>query len=220
MEFILNVEDEPFVKNGEKLYKSTAFASLVFDQKGLNKLERYDRARHEAEKYELTKLRRQVDDLCNEVNRLISLECKSYGIGSQEGYDTGLKELHDALKTISVMSYDGRTTLFGVSSITGILAKYDPFEIIDRVAKFKSDKKNNDDGYKLWHEVEGNSSGTKAIIYGISGDNLSVLYWDPTHTKLIVSNWKKNVCTPTGKNVQRYVNCSTLFDTRRKHESI
>lgn len=76
MEFILNVEDEPFVKNGEKLYKSTAFASLVFDQKGLNKLERYDRERHEAEKCELTKLRRQVDDLCNEVNRLISLECK------------------------------------------------------------------------------------------------------------------------------------------------
>lgn len=199
MEFILNVEDEPFVKNGEKLYKSTAFASLVFDQKGLNKLERYDRAKREAEKKELKKLREQVDSLCGEVQRLTCLEYKSYGIAFQEGHDTGLKKLHDALKTISPMSYDERTILFGVSSITDILAKYGPFEIIDRVAKFKSDKKNKDDGYKLWHEVEGNTSGTKAIIYGISGDSLSVLYWNPTHTKLVVSNWKKNVCTPTGK---------------------
>ena len=199
MEFILKIEDDPFVKGGKKLYKSTAFESLVFDQKGLNKLEKYDRARYEAEKNELTKLRGQVDDLCNEVNRLTSLESKSYWIGFQEGYDTGLKKLHDALKIISVMSYDERTTLFGVSSITGILAKHDPFEIIDRVAKSKSDKKNKDDGYKLWHEVEGNTSGTKAIRYGISGDSLSVLYWNPTHTNLVVSNWKKNVCTPTGK---------------------
>lgn len=200
MEFILNVEDEPFVKNGEKLYKSTAFASLVFDQKGLNKLERYDRARHEAEKCELTKLRRQVDDLCNEVNRLISLECKSYGIGSQEGYDTGLKELHDALKTISVMSYDGRTTLFGVSSITGILAKYDPFEIIDRVAKFKSDKEKKNSEYKLFCEVEGNLSGTKGVVCSISGNDLSVLYHDPTFsTKFVKTIWKKDGCEPTGK---------------------
>ena len=171
----------------------------MFDQKGLDKLEKYDRTRHESEKCELTKLRGHVDDLCNEVNRLTSLESKSYGIGFQEGYDTGLKKLHYALETISAMSYDERTTLFGVSSITGILAKHDPFEIIDKVAKFKSDKKNKDDGYKLWHEVEGNTSGTKAIIYGVSDDSLSVLYWNPTHTKLIVSNWKKNVCTPTGK---------------------
>ena len=199
MEFILDIENEPFVKNGKKLYKSAAFASLVFDQKGLDKLERYDRANREAEKNELTKRRKQVDDLCNEVNRLTSLESKSYGIVFQEGYDTGLKKLHDALKIISVMSYDERTTLFGVSSITGILAKYDPFEIIDRVAKSKSDKKNKDDGYKLWHEVEGNTSGTKAIIYGVSDDSLSVLYWNPTHTKLVVSNWLKSVCTPTGK---------------------
>ena len=199
MEFILNVEDKPFVKNGEKLYKSTAFASLVFDQKGLNKLERYDRAKREAEKHELTKLRRQVDDLCNEVNRLISIESKSYGIGFQEGYDTGLKKLHDALKTISPMSYGKRMTLFGMPSIYDILAKYDPFEIIDRVAKSKSDKENEDDGYELWHEVEGNFSGTKAIIYGISGDNLSVFYWDRTHIKLVVSRWLKSACTPTGR---------------------
>jgi len=199
MEFILKIEDDPFVKGGKKLYKSTAFESLVFDQKGLNKLERYDRARHEAEKNELKKLREQVDSLCDEVQRLTCLEYKSYGIAFQEGNDTGLKKLHDALKTISVMSYDERTTWFGVSSITDILSIYDPFEIIDRVAKSKSDKENKDDGYKLWHEVEGNSSGTKAIIYGISGDNLSVLYWNPTHTKLVVSNWLKSVCTPTGK---------------------
>ena len=199
MEFILQVEDKPFVNGDKKLYKSTAFESLVFDQKGLNKLERYDRARREAEKHELTKIRRQVDDLCNEVNRLTSLETKSYGIGFQEGYDTGLKKLYDALETISVMSYNERTTMFGVSSITEILTIYDPFRIINVVAEFNSNKNNKDDGYKLWHEVEGNTSGTKAIIYGVSNDSLSVLYWNPTHTKLIVSNWKKNVCTPTGK---------------------
>ena len=199
MEFILQVEDKPFVNGGKKLYKSTAFESLVFDQKGLNKLERYDRAKREAEKKELKKLREQVDNLCGEVQRLTCLEYKSYGIAFQEGNDAGLKKLHDAFKTISVMSYNERTTLFGASSITDILAIYDPFEIIDRVAKFKSDKKNKDDGYKLWHEVEGNFSGTKAIIYGISDDSLSVLYWNPTHIELIVSNWKKNVCTPTGK---------------------
>ena len=200
MEFILNVEDKPFVKNEEKLYKSTAFASLVFDQKGLNKLERYDRAKREAEKHELTKLRRQVDDLCNEVNRLTSLESKSYGIGFQEGYDTGLKKLHNALKTISVMSYNERTTLFGVSSITDILTTYDPFEIIDRVAKSKSDKEKKDFEYKLLCEVKGNISERKAVVYAIHDDNLMVLFRDPRlSTNLIKSTWSKNTCKPTGK---------------------
>lgn len=196
MEFILKVEDEPFVKNGEKLYKSTAFASLVFDQKGLNKLERYDRAKREAEKKELKKLREQVDSLCGEVQRLTCLEYKSYGIAFQEGHDTGLKKLYDALKAISVMPYNERTTLFGSLSITDILAIYDPFEIIDRVAKSKSDGSE----YKLLCEVEGNLSGTKGVVCSISGNDLSVLYLDPTfNTKFVKAIWKKNVCKPTGK---------------------
>ena len=200
MEFILNVEDKPFVKDGEKLYKSTAFASLVFHQKGLNKLERYDRAKREAEKHELTKLRRQVDDLCNEANRLTSLESKSYGIGFQEGYDTGLKKLHDAFKTISVMSYNERMTLFGVSSITDILTIYDPFEIIDRVAKSKSDKEKKNFEYKLLCEVKGNISERKAVVYAIHDNNLMVLFRDPRlSTNLIKSAWSKNTCKPTGK---------------------
>ena len=196
MEFILEVEDKPFVNGDKKLYKSTAFVSLVFDQNELDKLERYDRERHEAEKYELTKLRRQVDDLCNEANRVTSLECKTYEIRFQEGYDTGLKKLHDAFKTISVMSYNERMALFGVSSITDILSIYDPFEIIDRVAKSKSDGSE----YKLLCEVEGNLSGTKGVVYSISGNDLSVLYLDPTfNTKFVKAIWKKNVCKPTGK---------------------
>ena len=196
MEFILQVEDKPFVNGGKKLYKSTAFESLVFDQKGLNKLERYDRAKHEAEKKELKKLREQVDSLCGEVQRLTCLEYKSYGIAFQEGNDAGLKKLHDALKTISVMPYSERTTLFGSLSITDILAIYDPFEIIDRVAKFKSDGSE----YKLLCEVEGNLSGTKGVVCSISGNDLSVLYLDPTfNTKFVKAIWKKNVCKPTGK---------------------
>ena len=196
MEFILKIEDDPFVKDGKKLYKSTAFESLVFDQKGLNKLERYDRAKREAEKNELTKRRKQVDDLCNEVNRLTSIESKSYGIGFQEGYDTGLKKLHDALKAISPMSYDKRMTLFRVSSISDILAKYDPFEIIDIVAKFKHDGSE----YKLLCEVKGNMSGIKAVVYAIHNDDLMVLFQDPRlSTNLIKSVWGKSVCKPTGK---------------------
>ena len=196
MEFILQVEDKPFVNGDKKLYKSAAFESLVFDQKGLNKLEKYDRERHEAEKNELTKLRGQVDDLCNEVNRLTSLESKSYGIGFQEGYDTGLKKLHDSLRVISPMSYDKRMTLFGVSSITDILAKYDPFEIIDRVAKFKHDGSE----YKLLCEVKGTISGRKAVVYAIHNNDLMVLYRDPRlSTNLIKSVWGKSVCKPTGK---------------------
>ena len=196
MEFILKIEDDPFVKGGKKLYKSTAFESLVFDQKGLNKLERYDRANREAEKNELTKRRKQVDDLCNEVNRLTSLESKSYGIGFQEGYDTGLKKLHDALKAISPMSYDKRMTLFRVSSISDILAKYDPFEIIDRVAKFKHDGSE----YKLLCEVKGNIAERKAVVYAIHNNDLMVLYRDPRlSTNLIKSVWSKSVCKPTGK---------------------
>ena len=200
MEFILQVEDKPFVNGDKKLYKSTAFASLVFDQNGLDKLERYDRERHEAEKYELTKLRRQVDDLCNEVNRVTSLECKTYEIRFQEGYDTGLKKLHDAFKTISVMSYNERMTLFGVSSITDILSIYDPFEIIDRVAKSKSDKEKKDFEYKLLCEVKGNISERKAVVYAIHDNNLMVLFRDPRlSTNLIKSAWSKNTCKPTGK---------------------
>ena len=196
MEFILQVEDKPFVNGDKKLYKSTAFESLVFDQKGLNKLERYDRVKREAEKKELKKLREQVDSLCGEVQRLTCLEYKSYGIAFQEGNDAGLKKLHDALKTISVMPYSERTILFGSLSITDILAIYDPFEIIDRVAKSKSD----DSEYKLLCEVEGNLSGTKGVVCSVSGNDLSVLYHDPTfNTKFVKAIWKKNVCKPTGK---------------------
>jgi hypothetical protein len=134
--------------------------------------------------------------LCNEVNRLTSLESKSYGIGFQEGYDNGLKKLHDALKIISVMSYNERTTLFGVSSITDILAKHDPFEIIDRVAKFK----HNGSEYKLLCEVKGNMSEIKAVVYAIHNDDLMVLFRDHRlSTNLIKSVWDKSVCKPTGK---------------------
>ena len=200
MEFILDIENEPFVKNGKKLYKSAAFESLVFDQKGLDKLERYDRAKREAEKKELKKLREQVDNLCGEVQRLTCLEYKSYGIAFQEGNDTGLKKLYDALKAVSVMPYNERTTLFGSLSITDILAIYDPFEIIDRVAKFKSDKEKKNSEYKLFCEVEWNLSGTKGVVCSISGNDLSVLYHDPTFsTKFVKTIWNKDVCKPTGK---------------------
>jgi len=196
MEFILKVENEPFVKGDKKLYKSTAFESLVFDQKGLDKLEKYDRARCEAEKDELTKLRGQVDDLCNEVNRLTNLEYESCGIGFQEGYDTGLKKLHDALKTISSMSYGEKMALFGASSITDILVKHDPFEIIDRVARFKHDGSE----YELLCEVKGNISERKAVVYAIHNNDLMVLFRDPLlSTNLIKSVWSKSVCKPTGK---------------------
>ena len=200
MEFILNVEDEPFVKNGEKLYKSTAFASLVFDQKGLNKLERYDRAKREAEKKELKKLREQVDSLCGEVQRLTCLEYKSYGIAFQEGNDAGLKKLHDALKTISAMTCNERMSTFMASYITDIFTKYDPFEIIDRVAKFKSDKEKKNSEYKLFCEVKGDISERKAVVCAIHGDNLTVLFRDSRlPTNLIKSVWSKSCCKPTGK---------------------
>lgn len=200
MEFILDIENEPFVKNGKKLYKSAAFESLVFDQKGLNKLERYDRAKHEAEKKELKKLREQVDSLCGEVQRLTCLEYKSYGITFQEGNDAGLKKLHDALKTISAMTCNERMSTFMASYITDIFTKYDPFEIIDRVAKFKSDKEKKNSEYKLFCEVEGNLSGIKGVVCSISGNDLSVLYHDPTFsTKFVKTIWKKDVCKPTGK---------------------
>ena len=200
MEFILNIEDAPFVNNsGKKLYKSADFESLVFDKKGLDKLEKYNRPKHQAEKNELGKLRGQVDDLCNEVNRLASLECKSYGIGFQEGYDTGLKKLHDALKTVSAMTYEERISSFKTSSISDILTLHDPFEIIDIVAKFNSDKEKREDEFELWQEVEGNGTGIKAVIYRMTDDYLYVIYWNSTHTKLNSTYWSRDFCKPTGK---------------------
>ena len=200
MEFILQVEDKPFVNGGKKLYKSAAFESLVFDQKGLNRLERYDRAKHEAEKKELKKLREQVDSLCGEVQRLTCLEYKSYGIAFKEGNDAGLKKLHDALKTISAMTCNERMSTFMASYITDIITKYDPFEIIDRVAKFKSDKEKKDSEYKLLCEVKSNLSERKAVVCAIHDNNLTVLFRDPRlSTNLIKSTWSKNTCNPTGK---------------------
>ena len=200
MEFILDIENEPFVKNGKKLYKSAAFESLVFDQKGLNKLERYDRAKHEAEKKELKKLREQVDSLCGEVQRLTCLEYKSYGIAFQEGNDAGLKKLHDALKIISAMTCNERMSTFMASYITDIFTKYDPFEIIDRVAKFKYDKEKKDSEYKLLCEVKGDMSGRKAVVCAIHDDDLTVLFRDPQlSTNLIKAAWSKRSCKPTGK---------------------
>ena len=201
MEFILQVEDKPFVNGGKKLYKSAAFESLVFDQKGINRLERYDRAKHESEKKELKKLREQVDSLCGEVQRLTCLEYKSYGIAFQEGNDAGLKKLHDALKTISAMTCNERMSTFMASYITDIITKYDPFEIIDRVTKFKSDKEKKESEYKLLCEVKSNLSEKKAVVCAIYDDDyLTVLFRDPRlSTNLIKSTWSKSVCKPTGK---------------------
>lgn len=201
MEFILNIEDAPFVNNGgKKLYKSADFESLVFDKKGLDKLEKYNRPEHQAEKNELKKLRGQVDSLCNEVNRLASLECKSYGIGFQEGHDTGLKKLHDALKTVSAMTCEERISSFKTSSIPDILTHHDPFEIIDIVTKFKSDKEKMDSEYKLLCEVKAGISERKAVVCAIHDNDLTVLFRDPRlSTNLIKSTWSKNVCKPTGK---------------------
>ena len=39
--YIIELEDEPFEKDGKKLWKSKEFASLVFDQDGLNRLTEY-----------------------------------------------------------------------------------------------------------------------------------------------------------------------------------
>ena len=39
--YIIELEDEPFEKDGKKLWKSKEFASLVFDQTGLNRMTEY-----------------------------------------------------------------------------------------------------------------------------------------------------------------------------------
>ena len=41
MKYIIEIEDEPFVKDGKKLYKCKSFNSLVFDTIGLSILEPY-----------------------------------------------------------------------------------------------------------------------------------------------------------------------------------
>jgi len=41
MKYIIEIEDEPFVKDGKKLYKCKSFNSLVFDTIGLGVLEPY-----------------------------------------------------------------------------------------------------------------------------------------------------------------------------------
>lgn len=186
MEFILQVEDKPFVNGAKKLYKSTAFESLVFDQKGLNKLEKYDRAKHKAEKKKIAELR--------------AVATSYRGIGYNEGYNAGLTNLHDALKTVSEMSYDERMAAFGKTSISDILTMCTPPFILNAVTEFKSAKERKNYEYKLLCEVEGNVSKRKAIVYAISGNDLSVLYLEPAfNTKFVKNIWKKNVCKPTGK---------------------
>ena len=40
MKYIIDIEDEPFEQNGEKLWRAKGFKSLVFDKEGLNRLEK------------------------------------------------------------------------------------------------------------------------------------------------------------------------------------
>lgn len=42
MKYIIEIEDDPFVKGGKELYKCKPFNSLVFDKIGLGKLEPYN----------------------------------------------------------------------------------------------------------------------------------------------------------------------------------
>ena len=49
MKYIIEIEDEPLVRDGEKLWKASAFKSLVFDQNGLDKLTPYQESEKEEE---------------------------------------------------------------------------------------------------------------------------------------------------------------------------
>ena len=49
MKYIIEIEDKPLVRDGEKLWKASAFKSLVFDQNGLDKLTPYQESEKEEE---------------------------------------------------------------------------------------------------------------------------------------------------------------------------
>ena len=67
MKYIIEIEDKPLVRDGEKLWRASAFKSLVFDQDGLRRLIPY----HEPGKEEMF----QVGD--EEVKRFAALAAEA-----------------------------------------------------------------------------------------------------------------------------------------------
>lgn len=136
MKYIIEIENEPFVRNNDtffsrgmdKLYKAKGFKSLVFDQDGLDKLTPYtepDRKAIEDEVWEFAKKVR-LEDFIDEEGRL-----RGY-ISGFDSYSEA-KATYEAWKTQKDEIRVGDEVVYhGNKYVVGYVGADEVYHIVDR----------------------------------------------------------------------------------------
>lgn len=154
MKYVIDIDHVPYLHMDEKnnmsppLYKAKGFNSLVFDQNGLDKLEKYN----------------CFDALEIELNA----RRKGYDSGYDNGYDDGLKDAWELAKKVVYDTTFAQFTKMGILGMfdggedcANILKKYSYNELKEKFEEY--DKKKE---FKVGDGIINKTSHDKAIIVG------------------------------------------------------
>ena len=199
MKYIIEINDTPMTtpELGKKLYKAKGFNSLVFDQNGLDKLEKFettsmiDKSNFSEEQYRL--------DIEN-----------AHSCGYQEGYDTavenaqatkldwgevqykkGKEDLSHAMLVYEDTSAEERLEYYGTNVWAYQYAIDNPTELIAMAKAYEEKKKAEEDTIKVGDVIYSGMSNVKALVIYISEwGNYHCLHSDGTMFTLNVKEAK------------------------------
>lgn len=183
MKYIIEIEDEPFVRlsalfGEEGLYRAKGFNSLVFDQFGLDKLTPLDKeleeayqkgfevGQHEATTIEyqqgLEEGKKQAKaqahlDVCHDIERV-----------AHGNYQKGLDDAWETVREILACDYHRRYAIFDVDNSYEVVTKFTASEAIAKIKAYEEQQKA--DEIKVGDEVDYKGM-TKYVVTGIVDDD-------------------------------------------------
>ena len=157
MKYIIEIEDTTYTEDTREieLYKATNFNSLVFDQNGLDKLEKFettsmiDKSNFSEEQYRL--------DIEN-----------AHSCGYQEGYKKGIEDLSHAMQVYYHCNNGEQLEHFGTNILTRQYAIENPAELIVMAKAYEEKKKAEEDTIKVGDVIYSEMSDTKVVVTSIS----------------------------------------------------
>lgn len=78
MKYVIEIENKPFERNGESLYRASNFRSLVFDKSGLSKLEPSREERYEELQEQADTLIELLEDTNKRTTKALEVMCEWY----------------------------------------------------------------------------------------------------------------------------------------------
>ena len=205
MKYIIEIEDTPYTEDTSEieLYKATNFNSLVFDQNGLDKLEKFettsmiDKSNFSEEQYR--------SDIEN-----------AHDCGYQEGYDTaienaqatkldwgevqynkGIADLVHAMQVYEDTSAEERFEYYGTNIWAYQYAIDNPTELIAMAKAYEEKKKAEEETIKVGDEVEHKVNSTipsKLIVTEVKKENSfmsGISHLGEVYSVMNMSQWRK-----------------------------